>query len=140
MPTGLSTAGKAPHRSAGPLVRATRRRHCSGMHLGQPVQLLDLDRLEHLSRALAGAADELAGLRSALQSKATGLQWHSGAAQAFQAVLQELLEQLGQTGSRLTELSGAVGVHQQRAAGRAASGAQLAHACLDLLERAVRLP
>lgn len=110
------------------------------MHLGEPVQLLDLDRLEHLSRALAGAADELAGLRSALQSRAAGLQWHSGAARAFQAVLHELLGQLGQSGSRLTELSAEVRAHHRRAAERAASAAHLAHACLDLIGRAVRLP
>ncbi|HEX8078828.1 MAG TPA: hypothetical protein VF557_01320 [Jatrophihabitans sp.] len=110
------------------------------MHPGRAVQLLDLGRLEHLSRELAGAADELAGVRSTLRARAAGLGWHSGAARAFQAVLHELLGQLGQSGSRLTELSAAVRAHQQRAAGRAASVAQLAHASLDLVERVVRLP
>ncbi|MEO6501819.1 MAG: hypothetical protein ABIQ09_07885 [Jatrophihabitantaceae bacterium] len=113
------------------------------MHLAepfQPFQLLDPDRLERLSRELAGAAEELAGLRSALQSRAAGLRWHSGAARAFQAVLHELLGQLGQSGSRLSELSAAVQAHRRRAADRAASVARLAHASLDIVGRAVRLP
>lgn len=110
------------------------------MHPAKAVHLLDLGRLEQLSRELAGAADELAVVRSALQARAAGLRWHSGAARAFQAVLHELLGQLGQSGSRLSELCGAVRAHQQRAAGRAASVAQLGSASLDLIERAVRLP
>lgn len=110
------------------------------MHPGVAVQLLDLGRLDDLSRQLAGAADELAGLRSTLQDGAASLQWHSGGARAFQAVLHELLGQLGQSGSRLTELSAEVRAHQQRATGRAASAAHLAHASLDLIGRAVRLP
>ena len=124
----------------GRLVRRARGGSVIFMHPGKAVQLLDLGRLEQLSHELAGAADELAGVRSALRAGATGLRWHSGAARAFQAVLHELLGQLGQSGSRLTELSAAVHAHQQRAAGRAASVAQLAHASLDLVERAVRLP
>ncbi|MEO7260321.1 MAG: hypothetical protein ABI047_03540 [Jatrophihabitantaceae bacterium] len=110
------------------------------MHLGKPFQLLDSDRLTDLSRQLASAGGELTGLRSALQSRAAGLQWHSGAARAFQSVLHELLGQVGQSGSRLTELSAAVGAHRQRAAGRAASLARLAHSSLEVLERAVGLP
>lgn len=110
------------------------------MHPGVAVQLLDLGRLEDLSRQLAAAAAELAGARSTLQAGAAGLQWHSLGARAFQAVLHELLGQLGQSGSRLTELSAAVRVHQQRAADRATSAADLAHASLDLIGRAVRLP
>jgi hypothetical protein len=110
------------------------------MHLGEPFQLLDPERLDQLSRELAGAADELTGLCSALQSRAAGLQWHSGAAGVFQAVLHELLGQLGQTGSRLTELSVAVQVHRRRAAGRAATAARLASAGLDVVARVARLP
>ncbi|HEY0168294.1 MAG TPA: hypothetical protein VGB75_14730 [Jatrophihabitans sp.] len=110
------------------------------MHLGEPFQLLDLDRLDQLSRELAGRADELAGLRDALRSSAAGLRWHSGAARAFQGVLHELLGQLGQCGSRLAELAAAVRAHRRQAGGRAASGARLAHSGLELLERTVRLP
>lgn len=110
------------------------------MRLPEPFQLLDLDHLDHLSRELAGAAGELSGLRSALRSRAAALQWHSGAAQAFQAVLHELLGQLAQSGSRLAELSAAVTAHRGRAAHRAASLGRLGHRSLELLERAVRLP
>jgi hypothetical protein len=110
------------------------------MHLGEPSRLLEPARLDHLSRELAGAAGELAGLRSALQARAAGLQWHSEAGRAFSIVLQELLGQLGQSGARLGELSSAVSLHRQRASGRAAALARLAQPSLELVERAVRLP
>ncbi|MDQ1722898.1 MAG: hypothetical protein QOI26_2632 [Pseudonocardiales bacterium] len=110
------------------------------MHLGEPFQLLDPARLDYLSRELAGAAGELTGVRSTLRSRATGLHWQSGAARAFQAVLHDLLGQLGQSGSRLSELSAAVRAHRQRAAERASSVGRLAHSALDVVERAVRLP
>jgi hypothetical protein len=110
------------------------------MHLPQPLPLLDLDRLEHLSRDLDRAAAELLSVRSALRSRAAGLQWHSGGARAFQAVLHDLLGQLSRSGSRLTELAAAVRAHRHRAAGRAATVARLAHSALDTVERAARRP
>ena len=108
------------------------------MHLPQPLPLLDLDRLEHLSRELDRAAAELLGLRSALRSRAAGLQWHSGAARACQAVLHDLLGQLGRSGARLADLAAMVRAHRLRAAGRAGVVARLAHSALDTLDRAVR--
>lgn len=102
--------------------------------------MVELDRLAHLGHEVDAAAAELAGLRSALRSRAAALGWHSGAAQAFQAVLLELLGQLGRSGSRLTELAAAIRQHRQRAAGRAAMVARLAHSALDTAERAVRRP
>ena len=110
------------------------------MHLPDPFSLPDLDRLDHLSSDLDGAAAELMSVRSALRSRAAGLHWHSDGARAFQAVLHELLGQLGRTGSRLTELAAAIRTHRQRAAGRAAAVARLAHSALDTVERAVRRP
>jgi hypothetical protein len=109
------------------------------MHLPQPFPLLDLDRLEHLSRDLDRAASELLSVRSALRSRAAaGLQWHSGGARAFQAVLHDLLGQVSRSGSRLTELAAAIRAHRHRAAGRAATVARLAHSALDTVERAAR--
>ena len=110
------------------------------MHLPGPFPPPDLDRLEHLSRDLDRAAAELLGVRSALRSRAAGLQWHSGAARAFQAVLQELLGQLGRSGSRLTELAAGVRAHRHRATDRAAMVGRLAHSALDTVERAIRRP
>jgi hypothetical protein len=110
------------------------------MHSFGPFPLPDLDRLEHLSRALDDAAAELVAVRSALRSRAGELHWHSGGARAFQAVLQDLLGQLGRSGSRLTELAAAVRTHRQRAAGRAATASRLAHSALDTVERVVRRP
>lgn len=110
------------------------------MRLSDPLQLVSLDRLDHLSRELAGAAGELSRVRAGLQARAAALPWHSSASRAFQAVLQELLGQLGQSGSRLVELSAALACHRRRAADRAAALGRLGHRSLDLLERAVRLP
>jgi predicted DNA-binding ribbon-helix-helix protein len=113
------------------------------MHLGDPLHLLDSDRLDRLSRDLATAAAELGGLRSALRCRAAGLHWHSAGSRAFQAGLQELLAQLGHSGSRLGELAGALRVHQNRAAGRAASlgaAAAAARSPRAALERLARLP
>ena len=110
------------------------------MHLPQPLPLLDLDRLEHLSRELDRAAAELLSLRSALRARAAGLQWHSGAARACQGVLHDLFGQLGQSGARLADLAAMVRTHQRRAAGRAAALARLAHSALDTVDRAVRRP
>jgi hypothetical protein len=110
------------------------------MHLPGPFPLPDLDRLEHLSRDLDRAAAELMSVRSALRSRAVGLHWHSAGARAFQAVLQELLGQLGRSGSRLAELAATVRAHRQRAAGRAATASRLAHSALDTVDRAVRWP
>jgi hypothetical protein len=135
-----STAKRGLHRSGQPARPRTGGRHCRTMHLGTPLQLLDLDRLDHLSRELAGAAAELTRSRTALRTRATGLQWHSAGATAFQAVLHDVLGQLGHCGSRLIELSAAVRAHRQRAAGRAATVARLAHSALGTVERVVRLP
>ncbi|HEV2885646.1 MAG TPA: hypothetical protein VGX49_01935 [Jatrophihabitans sp.] len=110
------------------------------MYLPAPFQLLELHRLEHLSRELAGVAGELGGLCPALRSRAADLPWHSAGARAFQAVLHELLGQLGQSGMRLAELSAAVRAHRQRATDRAAAMGRVAHTALDAVERAVRLP
>lgn len=113
------------------------------MHLGDPLSLLDSDRLDRLSRELAAAAAELAGLRSALRSRATALPWHSAGSRAFAVGLQELLAQVGHSGSRLGELSGALRAHHHRAAGRAASlgmASALARSPLAALERWARLP
>lgn len=110
------------------------------MHLPQPLPLLDLDRLEHLSRELDRAAAELLSLRSTLRSRAAGLQWHSSAARACHGVLHDLLGQLGRSGVRLGDLAAMVRTHQRRAAGRAAVLARLAHSALDTVDRAVRRP
>ncbi|HEX8305925.1 MAG TPA: hypothetical protein VF612_13695 [Jatrophihabitans sp.] len=110
------------------------------MHLPAPIPLPDLDRLDQLSRELESAAAELIGARSALRSRAEGLHWHSDGARAFQAVLHELLGQLGRSGSRLAELAAAVRAHRQRAAGHAAAVARLAHSALGSVDRAVRGP
>ncbi|HEX8096239.1 hypothetical protein [Jatrophihabitans sp.] len=105
-----------------------------------PLPLLDLDRLEQLSRDLDRAAEELLSVRSALRSRAAGLQWHSEGARAFQAVLHDLLGQLGRSGSRFTGLAAALRAHRHRAAGRAATAARLAHSALDAVERMARRP
>lgn len=110
------------------------------MHLPTSLPLLDPDRLDRLSHELADAAGELAGLRSALRSRARDLHWHSPGARAFTAVLHELLDQLGQSATRLAELADAVRAHRQRAADRAATLARAAQRGLEVLERAVRLP
>jgi hypothetical protein len=107
------------------------------MHLPGPFPLPDLDRLDQLGRDLDGAAAELISVRSALRSRAAGLHWHSDAGRAFQAVLHELLGQLGRSGSRLAELAAAIRAHRQRAASRAAT---VAHSALGTVERAVRRP
>jgi len=100
--------------------------------------------LDALSRALAEAADDLAGRRSALRLRAAALRWHSPAARAFAAALHDLLGQLGQSSSRLAELSTAVRSHRQRAADRAGAVTRLAHAggdrILAAVERMVGLP
>lgn len=93
--------------------------------------------LDALSRALAEAADELAGRRSTLRSRAAALQWHSPAARAFGGALQELLGQLGQSSNRLAELSAAVRSHRQRAADRAMAMTRLASAGGDRLRAAL---
>lgn len=109
-----------------------------GVLLGSvPVQGRHLDAL---SRALAEAADELAGRRSALGSRAAGLRWHSPAARAFGAVLQELLGQLGHSSSRLAELSAAVRSHRQRAGSVSRLAAAGSERILATVERMVRLP
>ena len=110
------------------------------MHLPSPLPLLDPDRLDRLSRELADAAGELAGLRSVLRLRAGSLHWHSPAARAFGGVLHELLGQLGQSVTRLTELADAVRAHRLRAGSRAATLARVAQRGLDAVERAVRLP
>ncbi len=110
------------------------------MHLPTPLPLLDPDRLDRLSRELAHAAGELAGLRSALWSRAGNLHWHSPGARAFTAVLHELLGQLGHSATRLTELADAVRAHRHRAGSRAATLARVAQHGLEAVERAVRLP
>ncbi len=91
-----------PQILAGRRAAASRPGHRRGMHLPTPLPLLDPDRLDRLSRELADAAGELAGLRSALRARAGDLHWHSPAARAFAAVLHELLGQLGQSGTRLS--------------------------------------
>lgn len=113
------------------------------MHIGDPLHLFDSDRLDRLSRELAAAAAELSGLRSALRSRATGLHWHSAGSRAFQTGLQELLAQLGHSGSRLGELAGTLRAHRDRAVSRAAAlatAAAVARAPVAALERLVRLP
>lgn len=114
------------------------------MQLPAPFALLDSGRLDILSRELAEAGAELAARCAALRSRAAELQWHSPAARAFAAVLHELLGQLGQSSSRLAELSAAVRGHRQRAGDRAASLARMAHSGGDRIvaavERVVRLP
>jgi hypothetical protein len=110
------------------------------MQLPVPFSLLDASRLDALSRELAEAAAELAGRRSELRSRAAELAWHSPAARAFAALLHELLGQLGQSSSRLAELSATVRAHRQRAGDRAAALARLAHTGLAAVERVVRLP
>lgn len=113
------------------------------MHLGNPLHLLDGERLEQLSRDAAAAAAELNGLRAALLARAAGLHWHSTGSHAFQAALQDLLLQLWHCGSRLTELAGALREHRQRAASRAASlgsAAALAASPVAAAQRLVRLP
>jgi len=114
--------------------------HLLAMHLPQPLPLLDLERLEHLSRELDRAAAELLGLRSALRFRAAGLRWHSGAARACQAVLLDLLGQLGRSGARLADLAAMTRAHGRRAAGRVGAVARLAHSTLDTLDRVVRRP
>lgn len=110
------------------------------MHLPTPLSLLEPDRLDRLSRELADAAGELAGLRSALRSRAGELAWQSPGARAFAAVLHELLGQLGQSAGRLLELADAVRAHRHRAGSRATALARVAHRGVEAVERAVRLP
>jgi hypothetical protein len=114
------------------------------MHLGDPLQLLDGDRIDQLSRDVAAAAAELSGLRSGLRSRAAGLPWHSAGSRAFQAAVHELLLQLSHSSSRLAELAGALRLHRQRAAGRAAAlaatTAAVAGSSIATVERLVRLP
>jgi hypothetical protein len=108
------------------------------MHLPQSLPPLDLQRLEHLCRVLDSAAAELSATRTALRARAADLHWHSGAARAFQAVLHDLLGQLGRSGSGIAELSGVVRTHRARAAVRAAAAGRLARSVLEVTERAVR--
>ncbi len=110
------------------------------MPLPAPFALVDPGRLDALSRELAEAATELDRRRSELRARATELSWRSPAARAFAAVLGELLGQLGQSGSRLAELSATVRTHRHRAGDRAAALARIAHAGLAAVERVVRLP
>jgi hypothetical protein len=113
------------------------------MHIGDPFHLLDGDRLDQLSRDVAAASTELSGLRAALRSRAAGLHWHSAGSRTFQAAVQELLLQLCHSGSRLTELAGALLQHRQRAASRAASlaaAAAVASSPIAAIEGLARLP
>ena len=106
------------------------------------------DHVEQGDRLAHGIATELVGqpqtdliaLRSALRSRAGALHWHSPGSRSFQAVLHELLSQLGASGSRLTELAAAVRAHRHRAAGRAAELAAAVRSPLVAVEHLARLP